>query len=164
MLQLANESYRKDVVVLRNDLKCTQRLVANKLAARLCNLRRVRMATQLTKDKFLKEIFDYENNKEWKFEGKLPAVIDFYADWCQPCKMVAPIIEELSKEYEGKVNFFKVDTEAQQELAGAFGIQSIPSLLFIPVDGKPQMAAGALPKASFVEVIEKELLVNATEA
>ncbi len=122
------------------------------------------MATQLTKDKFLKEIFDYENNKEWEFEGKLPAVIDFYADWCQPCKMVAPIIEELSKEYEGKVNFFKVDTEAQQELAGAFGIQSIPSLLFIPVDGKPQMAAGALPKATFVEVIEKELLVNATEA
>ena len=118
------------------------------------------MATQLTKDKFLKEIFDYENNKEWKFEGKLPAVIDFYADWCQPCKMVAPIIEELSTEYEGKVNFFKVDTEAQQELAGAFGIQSIPSLLFIPVDGKPQMAAGALPKASFVDVIEKELLAG----
>ena len=122
------------------------------------------MATQLTKDTFLKEIFDYENNKEWKFEGTLPAVIDFYADWCQPCKMVAPIIEELSKEYEGKVNFFKIDTEAQQELAGAFGIQSIPSLLFIPVDGKPQMSAGALPKASFVEVIEKELLVNGAEA
>lgn len=122
------------------------------------------MATQLTKDTFLKEIFDYENNKEWKFEGKLPAVIDFYADWCQPCKMVAPIIEELSTEYEGKVNFFKVDTEAQQELAGAFGIQSIPSLLFIPVDGKPQMAAGALPKASFIEVIEKELLVSGSEA
>jgi len=122
------------------------------------------MATHLTKDKFLKEIFDYENNKEWKYEGNLPAVIDFYADWCQPCKMVAPIIEELSTEYEGKVNFFKIDTEAEQELAGAFGVQSIPSLLFIPVNGKPQMAAGALPKASFVEVIEKELLVEATEA
>jgi len=122
------------------------------------------MATQLTKDKFLKEIFDYENNKEWKFEGELPAIIDFYADWCQPCKMVAPIIEELSTEYEGKVNFFKVDTEAQQELAGAFGIQSIPSLLFIPVDGKPQMAAGALPKESFIEVIEKELLGGGSEA
>ena len=122
------------------------------------------MATQLTKDKFIKEIFDYENNKEWKFEGTLPAVIDFYADWCQPCKMIAPIIEELSTEYEGKVNFFKVDTEAQQELAGAFGIQSIPSLLFIPVDGKPQMAAGALPKESFVDVIEKELLVGGKDA
>ena len=122
------------------------------------------MATQLTKDKFIKEIFDYENNKEWKFEGELPAVIDFYADWCQPCKMIAPIIEELSTEYEGKVNFFKVDTEAQQELAGAFGVQSIPSLLFIPLDGKPQMAAGALPKESFIDVIEKELLAGAKEA
>jgi len=122
------------------------------------------MATHLTKDKFLKEIFDYENNKEWKYEGTLPAVLDFYADWCQPCKMVAPIIEELSTEYEGKVNFFKIDTEAEQELASAFGVQSIPSLLFIPVNGKPQMAAGALPKASFVEVIEKELLSEATEA
>lgn len=122
------------------------------------------MATQLTKEKFIKEIFDFENNKEWKFEGKLPAVIDFYADWCQPCKMIAPIIEELSTEYEGKVNFFKVDTEAQQELAGAFGVQSIPSLLFIPLDGKPQMSAGALPKESFIEIIEKELLSGKTEA
>ena len=118
------------------------------------------MATHLTKDTFLKEVFDYENNKEWKFEGTIPAVIDFYADWCGPCKMVAPIVEELSGEYEGKVNFYKIDTEAEQELAAAFGIQSIPSLLFIPVDGKPQMAAGALPKDTFVEVIEKELLGN----
>lgn len=118
----------------------------------------------LTKETFLKKVFNFEANKEWKFEGDLPCMIDFYADWCQPCKMVAPIIEELSTEYEGKVNFFKVDTEAQQELAGAFGIQSIPSLLFIPVDGKPQMSAGALPKASFIEVIEKELLVSGSEA
>ncbi len=118
------------------------------------------MATHLTKDTFLKEIFDYENNKEWKFQGSIPAVIDFYADWCGPCKMVAPIIEELSEEYAGKVNFYKIDTEAEQELAAAFGIQSIPSLLFIPVDGKPQMAAGALPKDTFIEVIEKELLHN----
>ncbi len=118
------------------------------------------MATHLTKDTFLKEIFDYENNKEWKFQGEIPAVIDFYADWCGPCKMVAPIIEELSEEYAGKVNFYKIDTEAEQELAAAFGIQSIPSLLFIPVDGRPQMAAGALPKDTFIEVIEKELLGN----
>lgn len=116
------------------------------------------MATHLTKDTFLKEVFDYENNKEWKFQGEIPAVIDFYADWCGPCKMVAPIIEELSEEYAGKVNFYKIDTEAEQELAAAFGIQSIPSLLFIPVDGKPQMAAGALPKDTFIEVIDKELL------
>jgi thioredoxin len=117
------------------------------------------MAEQLTKDGFIEKIFDYENKKEWDFQGDLPAVIDFYADWCGPCKMVAPIIEELSLEYEGKVNFFKIDTEAEQELAMAFGIQSIPSLLFIPKEGKPQMAAGALPKDTLKDVIDKELLV-----
>ena len=116
------------------------------------------MSRALTKEGFLKDIFDYEKNKEWKYEGKLPAVIDFYADWCGPCKMVAPVIEELSNEYEGKVNFYKVDTEAEQELAMVFGIQSIPSLLFIPIEGKPQMAAGALPKQTIKQVIDKEIL------
>ena len=116
------------------------------------------MAENLTKEMFIKNIFDYENNQEWKYAGELPAVIDFYADWCGPCKMVAPVIEELSDEYKGKVNFFKVDTQNEQELAGAFGIRSIPSILFIPMEGKPQMAAGALPKESFKEIIESELL------
>ena len=116
------------------------------------------MSRALTKEGFLKDIFDYEKNKEWKYAGKLPAVIDFYADWCGPCKMVAPVIEELSNEYEGKVNFYKVDTEAEQELAMVFGIQSIPSLLFIPMEGKPQMAAGALPKQTIKQVIDKEIL------
>ena len=116
------------------------------------------MSKQLTKETFLEKVFDYENNKEWSFKGELPAVIDFYADWCGPCKMVAPVIEELSGEYDGKVDFYKVDTEAEQELASAFGIQSIPSILFIPKDGQPQMAAGALPKQTFQEVINKELL------
>jgi len=112
----------------------------------------------LTKQGFLDKIFDYEQNSEWKFEGELPAVIDFYADWCGPCKMIGPVIEDLSKEYAGKVNFYKIDTEAEQELAMAFGIQSIPSLLFIPKEGRPQMAAGALPKASLKEIIDRELL------
>ena len=116
------------------------------------------MSEHLTKETFIEKVFDYENNKEWSFRGELPAVIDFYADWCGPCKMVAPIIEELSDEYEGTVNFYKIDTEEQQELAGAFGIQSIPSLLFIPKDGQPQMAAGALPKQTLQEVIDRELL------
>ena len=116
------------------------------------------MPEHLTKETFLEKVFDFENKKEWEFQGELPAVIDFYADWCGPCKMVAPIVEELSEEYEGKVNFYKIDTEDQQELAAAFGIQSIPSLLFIPMDGKPQMAAGALPKDTFKQVIDEELL------
>ena len=116
------------------------------------------MPEHLTKETFLEKVFDFENKKEWEFQGELPAVLDFYADWCGPCKMVAPIVEELSEEYDGKVDFYKIDTEAQQELAAAFGIQSIPSLLFIPLDGKPQMAAGALPKETFKQVIDDELL------
>jgi thioredoxin 1 len=104
------------------------------------------MVEFLTKETFKEKVFDFEKNKEWKFEGDVPCMIDFYADWCQPCKMVAPILEELEQEYDGKINVFKVDTEAQQELAGMFGIKSIPSLLFVPKEGDPQMAQGALPK------------------
>jgi thioredoxin len=118
----------------------------------------------LTKQTFLEKVFNYEQNKEWKFEGELPAIIDFYADWCQPCKMVAPILEELSEEYKGKINIYKVDTEAEQELAAAFGIRSIPSLLFIPKNEQPQMAQGALPKESFKQVIADVLLKEEVEA
>ena len=107
------------------------------------------MAEHLTKESFLEKVFNYEQNKEWKYEGTLPCIIDFYADWCGPCKMVAPIIEELSKEYDGKLNVYKIDTEAEQELASVFGIRSIPSLLFVPLEGQPQMAMGALPKDAF---------------
>lgn len=107
---------------------------------------------------FKEKVFNYELNKEWKFEGELPCIIDFYADWCGPCKMVAPVLEELSKEYEGKINIFKVDTDKEQELAGLFGIRSIPSILFVPKEGQPQMTAGALPKSSFVEIINDVLL------
>lgn len=108
----------------------------------------------LTAETFKEKIFDYEQSHEWTYKGSLPAVIDFYADWCQPCKMVAPIFEELSNEYHGKIEFFKVNTEDQQELSSIFGIQSIPSLLFIPKEGVPTMAAGALPKATFVNAFK----------
>lgn len=116
------------------------------------------MTEQLTKEKFLEKVFNYEQNKEWKFEGDLPCLIDFYADWCGPCKMVAPVLEELSEEFAGKINIYKVDTEAQQELAAAFGIKSIPSILFCPKDEKPQMAQGALPKDNLIEAINNVLL------
>jgi len=112
----------------------------------------------LTKETFLSKVFNYEQNQEWKFEGELPCLIDFYADWCGPCKMVAPILEDLSKEFAGKINIYKVDTEAEQELAAAFGIQSIPSMLFCPKDGKPQMAMGALPKQAMTDAINEVLL------
>ncbi len=116
------------------------------------------MPENLTKDTFLKKVFNYEQNKDWKFEGDLPCVIDFWAPWCGPCRAVAPVIEELSKEYEGKVNFYKINTDEEQELAGAFGIRSIPSLLFVPKTGEPKMAVGALPKESLKQAVEAELL------
>ena len=107
----------------------------------------------LTKDTFKTKIFNYEENKDWKFEGIRPAIIDFYADWCGPCKMIAPILDELHKEYEGKLDIYKVNTEEENELSEMFGIQSIPSLLFIPVTGQPQMAKGAIPKETFIQAI-----------
>jgi thioredoxin 1 len=112
------------------------------------------MAEHLTKETFIEKIFDFEKETEWKYKGERPAIIDFYADWCGPCKMVAPVIEELSVEYKGLVDVYKIDTEAEQELSAVFGIRSIPSLLFIPVGAQPQMAAGALPKDGFVHAFE----------
>lgn len=118
------------------------------------------MVEHLTKETFKHKVFDYENNKEWKYEGSVPAIIDFYADWCGPCKMVAPILEELSDEYNGKLNVYKVNTEVERELAGLFGIQSIPSLLFVPTQGQPQMAMGALPKDTFKKAFKEVLNIE----
>lgn len=116
---------------------------------------------KLTAQKFKDEIFDYTTQKEWKYKGEKPAIIDFYADWCAPCKMVAPILEELSDEHPDVI-IYKVDTEVEQELSAVFQIRSIPSILFIPMDRQPMMQAGALPKNALEEVISKELL-NVTE-
>lgn len=112
----------------------------------------------LTTQEFKEKVFNYEVNKEWKYNGDKPAIIDFYADWCRPCKMVAPILEDLAVEYKDDIVIYKVDTEAEQELAAVFGIRSIPSILFVPVNGQPQMAQGALPKESFKEAINDILL------
>ncbi len=118
------------------------------------------MTEQLNKESFKEKIFNYEASKDWKFEGELPCIIDFYADWCAPCKMIAPIMEELSKEYEGKINFYKLNVDEEQEVAALFGIQSIPSILFIPLNEQPQMAVGAIPKESFRQAIKEVLKVE----
>lgn len=118
------------------------------------------MTENLTKETFLEKVFDFETNKEWKFKGKVPAIIDFYADWCGPCKMIAPILEQLSEEYGDKLTIYKVDTEAEQELSAAFGIRSIPSMLFCSMDGQPEMANGALPKAQLEQIIKDVLKVE----
>ncbi|GAB1370070.1 hypothetical protein MASR1M45_01280 [Candidatus Kapaibacterium sp.] len=109
----------------------------------------------LSKQEFIDTIFDFENKTEWEYNGELPVIIDFYADWCGPCRMLSPIMEELSNEYHGKVNIFKVDTEAEQELAAAFGIRSIPSVLFIPTKSeRPQMSVGAMRKEDYKKAIQ----------
>ncbi len=115
----------------------------------------------LTKADFLTKVANYEKNPQtWEYLGDKPAIIDFYADWCGPCKMVAPILEQLAAEYEGQIYIYKVDTEAEQELAADFGIRSIPTLLFVPMNDAPQMAQGALPKDAFKQAINDVLLKN----
>lgn len=125
-------------------------------------------ATEIVSDKpihltdatFKQLVFDYEKNKQWKFQGDKPAIVDFYASWCGPCRMVAPILEEISKEYKGKLVVYKVDTDAEQKLSQALGIQSLPTIVLIPMNGQPQVLVGAQPKESFVKVINELLLIK----
>jgi thioredoxin 1 len=118
------------------------------------------MLEHLTIESFKKKVFNFDLYKEWKYEGDKPCLVDFYADWCGPCKMVAPVLEELQKEYGDSLVIYKVNTEEQRELAGMFGIQSIPSLLFVPMEGQPQMALGALPKNTFEKAFSDVLKVE----
>lgn len=117
----------------------------------------------LTTAKFKEDIFDYTQSQEWSYQGDMPCIIDFYADWCGPCKAVAPILDELANEYEGKIRIYRVDTEVEQELSAVFGIRSIPSILFVPTDKQPMMQNGALPKHALQNIIQKELLNEVNE-
>lgn len=113
----------------------------------------------LDKANFLTKVYNYEKNQsEWVYEGEKPCIVDFYADWCGPCKKVAPILKELAGEYKNDIIIYKINVDNEKELAAAFGIQSIPTLLFIPAKGKPQLAQGALSKEQFVEQINSFLL------
>jgi thioredoxin len=117
----------------------------------------------LSAKEFKKQIFDFERELDWKYLGKSPAIIDFYADWCGPCKALSPILEELAEEYKGKLEIYKVDTEASPDLAAAFGIRSIPSILFIPKKGAPSMAAGLIPKSNLKDAIRDLLDISPNE-
>lgn len=113
----------------------------------------------LTYETFKEKVWNFEKNpQEWIYEGELPCVIDFYADWCKPCKMIAPIMEELAEKYDGKVKIYKIDTQKERELASIFQIKSIPVVLFSPLKGKPIMQAGALPKDMYIKIIEENIL------
>ncbi|CCZ48022.1 MAG TPA: thioredoxin [Mediterranea massiliensis] len=113
----------------------------------------------LNKADFLNKVANYETSpSEWKFLGERPAIIDFYATWCGPCKMLSPVLEELAAEYAGKIDIYKINVEEEEELAGVFGVRSVPTLLFVPMEGAPQMAQGALPKNVLQEAIRNVLL------
>lgn len=113
----------------------------------------------LNKADFLNKVANYETNpSKWKFLGERPAIIDFYATWCGPCKMLSPVLEELAAEYAGKIDIYKINVEEEEELAGVFGVRSVPTLLFVPMEGAPQMAQGALPKNVLQEAIRNVLL------
>ena len=115
--------------------------------------------THLTKADFLAKVYNYEKNpKEWKYEGGKPAIVDFYATWCGPCKMMSPILDEISKEYEGKINVYKVNVDKEADLASVFGIRSIPSLLFVPMKKEPSMVQGAMPKNELKKLVDDILL------
>jgi thioredoxin len=109
---------------------------------------------------FKDKVFDFETNKEWAYKGELPAIVDFYADWCGPCRALAPVLEELSGEYKGKVEIYKVNTEQSPELAALFGVRGIPALLFIPKTGEPAMSSGFMPKESLQQAMAELLGVK----
>jgi thioredoxin 1 len=115
---------------------------------------------QLTNETFKKMVFNYDKNKEWIFEGNKPAIIDFYADWCPPCRQLSPLVEEIAKEYSGRIDVYKVDTDKETTLAQALGITNLPTLLFIPAKGKPQVTMGAIPKDSLVKAINEILMIK----
>lgn len=114
----------------------------------------------MTNDMFKQKVFNYTVNKEWKYEGNLPAIIDFYATWCGPCRMLSPKVEEIAKEYAGKIVVYKVDTDQEPVLAQSLGIQNLPTLLFIPMKGQPRVTMGAVPKETLVKAVNEVLLVK----
>jgi len=114
----------------------------------------------MTNEMFKQKVFNYDVNKDWKYEGNLPAIIDFYADWCGPCRQLSPRVEALAKQYEGKIVVYKVNTDVEQLLAQNMGVSSLPTLLFIPLKGKPQATMGALPQETLVKAIQEILLVK----
>lgn len=113
---------------------------------------------QMDKAMFLKDVFNFEKSNEWKYQGNKPAIIDLYADWCGPCKQIAPIMKDLAKEYDGKIVIYKVNVDKQKELAALFNATSIPLLVFIPMKGEPQLFRGAADKATYKKAIDEFLL------
>ncbi|WP_439184647.1 thioredoxin [Carboxylicivirga taeanensis] len=109
---------------------------------------------------FKEKVFDYENNTEWKYEGEVPAILDFYADWCGPCKMLSPVLKNLQKEYKGKIQIYKINTDQERELSATFGIRSLPTIVFVPLKGEPQAAMGYRSQNDLETMISEILEVD----
>ena len=134
-------------------------LIAATITANAQDKKEESKVKHLTYNEFLKKVWDFEKDPNtFTYKGKLPAIVDFYADWCVPCRRVAPIMEKLAEEYDGKLLVYKINTEQERDLASAFQIKSIPTVLFIPMEGQPMMQVGALPEEGYRKVIEEQLL------
>jgi thioredoxin len=150
----------------QSNKESTAQVVQTSEKTRINSLQTDASPVHITKDQFLTLVMDYEKNPEvWQFQGEKPCLIDFYADWCAPCRITSPILEDLAKQYAGKINVYKIDIEKEQELAAVFGVQSIPTFLFCPLDGKPTISSGIAntPDATrqmFIKQIEQLLLKN----
>jgi thioredoxin len=138
-------------------VNCTSGKTENKNSASVSS---TGVVQQLTSGEFRQVIYNYDTNPEWKFEGTMPVIIDFYADWCPPCRQLSPLVEEIAKEYNGKIVVYKVDTDKEKELAQKLGITSLPTLLYIPAKGKPQVTLGYIPKESIVKTINEVLSIT----
>jgi len=118
------------------------------------------MTEHLTRETFISKVFDFDKNSTWKFAGDRPAIVDFWADWCGPCKMISPVLEEIAKDFQGKLTVYKVNADEENDVAAAIGVQGLPSLLFIPVGEQPRLSVGALPKAAIRKLVKDVLKVE----
>lgn len=152
-IEMTDDNAGKEQVVV-SESKPVQDLGAEKTPTNSINGK----VMKLDKEGFRTKVFDFTKHSAWVFEQDKPCIVDFYADWCKPCKMVAPIMDELAAKYEGKVNFYKLNTDEQREISQMFGIQSIPAILFCPVGSEPQMIPGVMPKENYEKVINDILI------
>ncbi len=148
------------LVLLLNNCNPGTPASANEKASASTAASEVGEVKAMTNDMFKQKVFNYTVNKEWKYEGNLPAIIDFYATWCGPCRVLSPKVEEIAREYAGKIVVYKVDTDQEPVLAQSLGIQNLPTLLFIPVKGQPRATMGAVPKETLVKAVNEVLLVK----
>ncbi len=122
------------------------------------------MIQQLSQQEFKNKVFDFEKHQDWQYIGDKPCIIDFYADWCQPCKIVAPVLERIAENFADQIHIYKIDVDQDGEIAGLFGINSIPSLLFVSMNNLPRMEVGALPLPSILQIMEEELGIAVSDA